>query len=92
MNSDRYEQYLAELKNPKNVRFRDLLKICTELFGECRVKGSHHVFKTPWRGDPRINLQEDGRKSKPYQVRQVVQAIRRLMENKGVAGNEEVGE
>ncbi|MFU8773545.1 MAG: toxin HicA, partial [Anaerolineales bacterium] len=31
--------------------------------------------KTPWRGDPRINIQNDRGMAKPYQVRQVLRAI-----------------
>ena len=38
------------LNNPKNVKFDDLIKICTKYFGAPRVKGSHHIFKTPWKG------------------------------------------
>jgi len=32
----------------------------------------------PWPGDPRINLQKDKSKAKPYQIDQVVAALRRL--------------
>jgi hypothetical protein len=34
----------------------------------------------PWAGDPRINLQEDGNHAKPYQVQQVIRALRKLKE------------
>ena len=40
--------------------------------------GSHHVFKMPWAGDPRINLQANGRDAKPYQVRQLLAAVDRI--------------
>jgi hypothetical protein len=46
---------IKSLDNPNNVRFEDLLKICTECFGKPRITGSRHIFKTPWEGDPRIN-------------------------------------
>jgi hypothetical protein len=36
------------------------------------------VFKTPWPGDPRVNIQNKGGMAKPYQVRQVLAAIERL--------------
>jgi predicted RNA binding protein YcfA (HicA-like mRNA interferase family) len=75
---DRYTEYLGELEGARGVRFERLLTVCRELFGEVRIKGSHHIFKTPWPGDPRINLQKDGRDAKPYQVKQVVKAIKRL--------------
>ena len=39
---------------------------------------SHLIFKTPWQGDPRINIQEDKGKAKAYQVRQVLLAIDKL--------------
>ena len=39
---------------------------------------SHAIFKTPWVGDPRINIQDDKGKAKPYQVRQVLLAIQKL--------------
>ena len=42
-----------QLSNPRNVKFDDLLKICMKHFGNPRIKGSHHIFKTPWRGDPK---------------------------------------
>ncbi|QQS34147.1 MAG: toxin HicA [Acidobacteriota bacterium] len=72
---------ISKLENSSTkIRFAELLKICRERFGGERVKGSHHIFKTPWPGDPRINLQKDGNKAKPYQVDQVVAALRRLAE------------
>lgn len=64
------------------IRFSDLLKICREYFGEPRIKGSHHIFKTPWPGDPRLNLQSDKGKAKPYQVEQVIAALTKLDEIK----------
>ncbi len=69
---------LRILDSPTNVRFNDLLNLCRHYFGEDRVCGSHHIFKTPWQGDPRLNLQRDGSKAKPYQVKQVRKAIERL--------------
>jgi len=37
------------------------------------------VWKMPWPGDPRVNLQMgEGGKAKAYQVRQALQAIDRL--------------
>jgi hypothetical protein len=66
------------LDNPKNVRFEDLLNLCRQIFGEPRIHGSHHIFKTPWQGEPFINLQRDGKMAKPYQVRDVRRAIEKL--------------
>ena len=33
------------------------------------------MFRTPWPGDPRVNIQNDHGKAKAYQVRQVLVAI-----------------
>ena len=66
-------------REPANVGFNDLRKVCQNYFGKPRQDGSSHaVFKTPWPGDPRVNLQNAKGKSKPYQVRQVLQAIEKL--------------
>jgi len=79
------EEILAEMKrNPKGVRFTDLVKVCDKYFGEPRQSGSsHRVYKTPWQGDPRVNVQNSMGKAKPYQVRQVLQAIARLEVDNG---------
>jgi len=47
-------------REPANVRFNDLLNLCEAYFGKPRQSGgSHAIFKTPWVGDPRINIQND---------------------------------
>jgi hypothetical protein len=38
----------------------------------------------PWKGDPRINIQDDKGKAKAYQVRQALAAISKL-KNRGSA-------
>ena len=69
--------------NPKGVRFTDLRKICEYYFGKPRqVSGSHCIFKTPWPGDPRVNIQNKNGMAKPYQVRQVLRALRKLKVDK----------
>ena len=66
-------------REPANVRFADLRKVCEGYFGKPRQAGSSHaVFKTPWPGDPRVNIQGDKGKAKVYQVRQVLRAIEKL--------------
>ena len=65
---------------PQNVRYSELAKVCESYFGKPRQQGtSHSVYKTPWQGDPRVNIQcgRDG-KAKAYQVNQVLKAIERL--------------
>jgi hypothetical protein len=75
----------AMRRTPKNVRFADLFKVCVEHFGEPRQRGtSHAVFKTPWPGDPRVNIQNDKGKAKAYQVRQVLLAIDKLKQPGGI--------
>jgi hypothetical protein len=71
----------AMRREPRNVRFADLLKICRDYFGDPRQSGSSHaVFKTPWPGDPRVNIQNENGKAKAYQVRQVLAALDKLKE------------
>ena len=66
-------------REPANIRFIDLKKVCEAHFGKPRNSGSSHlIFKTPWPGDPRVNIQNDKGKAKAYQVRQVLLAIERL--------------
>ena len=62
-----------------NVRLNDLKKVCEAYFGKPRQSGtSHAIFRTPWAGDPRINIQDQKGKAKAYQVRQVLLAIDKL--------------
>ncbi|MCE5209012.1 MAG: toxin HicA [Chloroflexi bacterium] len=77
---------LAAMKqNPKGVSFNDLCKVCDYYFGEPRQTGSsHRIYKTPWRGDPRINIQNDKGMAKFYQVNQVLMAIKKLEEKENV--------
>ena len=70
-------------REPASVRFSDLLWVCEEFFGKPRQSASSHViFKTPWPGDPRVNIQNDKGRAKTYQVRQVLLAIDKLKEEK----------
>lgn len=64
---------------PAGVRFADLKVVCSAFFGTPRENASSHViYKTPWPGDPRVNIQNARGKAKPYQVRQVLLAIEQL--------------
>lgn len=67
-------------RNPAQVRFTDLARVCDAYFGPPRKRGgSHRIYRTPWPGDPRVNIQcgKNGM-AKAYQVRQVLSAIDRL--------------
>lgn len=66
-------------ENPKGIRFSELCKVCDYFFGTPRQTGSsHRVYKTPWPGDPRVNIQNINGKAKTYQVKQVLAAIEKL--------------
>lgn len=80
------DKALAKMRTSRNnVRFSELQLVCDFYFerqegaGRRRRGTSHIVYKTPWQGDPRVNIQEgrDG-KAKPFQVRQILDAIDRL--------------
>ena len=77
------ERILTAMRaNPKNVRYTDLHKVCEHYFGAPRTTGgSHAVFRTPWPGDPRVNIQNDHGQAKAYQVRQVITAIEKKEDN-----------
>jgi hypothetical protein len=77
----RDDKILAKMRSaPHDVHFDDVVKICTSIFGAPRSSGtSHVVFKMPWAGDPRVNIQRTGNgKAKTYQVRQVLEAIDKM--------------
>lgn len=61
-----------------NVRYSDLKRLVEALGYEFRrVRGDHHMFKHPL-VDKKLNLQPDrSGNAKPYQVRQVADAIRK---------------
>jgi len=53
-----------------NIGFEDLRGLLLNLGFQERKRGSHHIFRRSG-VEERINLQRDGSKAKPYQVRQV---------------------
>ena len=74
------EKILEQMRTePANVRFSELQHVCETYFGKPRQNGSSHaIYKTPWPGNPRVNIQNNKGKAKAYQVRQVLLAIERL--------------
>ncbi len=82
----KFVKIILQMKqNPKEVRFADLCKVCDHFFGEPRKSaGSHRVYKTPWQGDPRINIQNHKGKAKAYQVKQVLLALEKLEVNHAI--------
>ena len=59
-----------------NVDFDDLCGVLFSLGFSERQKGSHHIFSKTGVEDL-VNLQREGSKAKPYQVRQVRHVIQR---------------
>ena len=59
-----------------NIDFDDLRSVLLSLGFSERSKGSHNIFSKPGL-EELINLQRDGSKAKPYQVRQVRAIIQR---------------
>ena len=67
------EKLLAQItdgRSDANIAFEDLCNLLLHFGFEMRTRGSHHVFRKAGIVE-RINLQRDGTKAKPYQVRQV---------------------
>jgi hypothetical protein len=79
----KFDKLISKMRdNPANVRYRELKSLCERFFGPPRQEsGSHAVFKMPWKGDPRVNIQADKNgKAKIYQIKQALIAIDRLLE------------
>jgi hypothetical protein len=73
-------------ENPENVRFAEACKVADHFFGKPRQSGSSHcVWRMPWPGDPRANMQNDHGKAKRYQVEQLLAAIDRLLAQREMA-------
>jgi len=69
----KYDDLLARLlrgASDANIPFDDLLQLLRRMGFEERTRGSHHLFRRSG-VEEKINLQRDGNKAKPYEVRQV---------------------
>ena len=53
-----------------NILFEGICNLLRSFGFEMRVRGSHHIFRRQGI-EEKINLQRDGNKAKPYQVKQV---------------------
>ena len=77
------ETILGDMRaNPEGIKFNEARKVAEHFFaefGQPRIAGSHHIYKMPWPGDPRINIQKDGPKAKRYQIIQMLEAIDKLI-------------
>jgi len=70
MSVEKTLQKLLRGESDANVRFDELCHLLQAKGFRMRVSGSHHIF-TKAGVTERINLQREGAKAKPYQVRQV---------------------
>ncbi len=82
---DRQKWILLKLlrgNSTKNIRFDDLRTSLKYLGFEERIRGSNHLFCRPDIG-VFMNLQRNGGKAKPYQVRQARKVISKFDLGKG---------
>jgi hypothetical protein len=71
------EKLMAQILSGRadaNIGFEDLLRLLRRMGFEMRVSGSHHLFRMVG-VEEKINLQREGSKAKPYQVKQVRNVI-----------------
>ena len=71
-------------RSPRGVSFKEPVRVCNHFFGKPRqLTGSRRIYRTPWQGEPWVNIQSDKGKAKPYQIRQILRAIAHLEEHDG---------
>lgn len=70
MSVEKTLEKLLRGQSDANIRFEELCHLLQAKGFRMRVGGSHHIFTRPGVME-RINLQREGAKAKPYQVRQV---------------------
>ena len=70
MKDDKLIRKITGGTSDANIAFIDIKKLLIQIGFEMRIKGSHHVFRKNGVREL-INLQQDGNKAKPYQVKQV---------------------
>lgn len=70
MSADKTLEKILRGDSDTNLRFEEICHLLQAKGFRMRVNGSHHIF-TMTGVMERINLQREGAKAKPYQVRQV---------------------
>lgn len=73
----KYEKLLIQIlsgTSDANIYFEDLCNLLKKLGFEERVRGSHHIFRKEGVVE-KVNLQREGNKAKPYQVKQARNVI-----------------
>jgi predicted RNA binding protein YcfA (HicA-like mRNA interferase family) len=68
--SDKLVLSILKGSSDANIKFKELCELLKRLGFAERTRGSHHIFRKDGI-EEKINLQKDGSKAKPYQVRQV---------------------
>jgi predicted RNA binding protein YcfA (HicA-like mRNA interferase family) len=76
MSADKTLDKILRGDSDANIRFEELCHLLQAKGFRMRISGSHHIF-TMTGVMERINLQREGSKAKPYQVRQ----IRKILAN-----------
>ena len=69
----KYEKLIFQILSgtgDANIAFSDLINLLQHLGFEMRIKGSHHIFRKVGI-EEKPNLQKEGNKAKPYQVKQI---------------------
>lgn len=69
----RYDKLILKIlrgASDSNIGFNELTELIKKLGFAERIKGSHHIYRKQGI-EEKVNLQKDGSKAKPYQVRQV---------------------
>ncbi len=69
----KHEKFLLKIlggASDRNIDFNDLCKFLKRLGFVEYTRGSHHMFRKEGI-EEKINLQREGNKAKPYQVKQV---------------------
>ena len=70
VSADKTLEKLLRGESDTNIRFDEICHLLQAKGFRMRVSGSHHIFTMSGVME-RINLQREGAKAKPYQVRQV---------------------
>ena len=68
--SDKVLEQVLSGRADANIRFGNLCNLLLGIGFEMRISGSHHVFRMAG-VEEKINIQKEGNKAKPYQVKQV---------------------
>ncbi len=69
----KYDKLIFQIlrgRSDANISFANLINLMQHFGFEMRIKGGHHIFRK--KGiEEKPNLQKEGNKAKPYQVKQI---------------------